>query len=185
MAAGTFSRLERNGLNILKPGGGPRLHLWRTPHRNDDMWADRSWMNTGLKDLRWSVSATSVEQSNPSEVKISVKLLGEGMNKFTVNHDVVYTINGDGLITSFNSINSSNPQQVVARIGVRMLLDKQFEEVEYFGRGPMENYADRKRGFDIGITEALLRNFIRMRNPWTQGTTRTSGGQITNSGGLD
>jgi beta-galactosidase len=79
------------------------------------------------------------------------------MNKFTVNHDVVYTINGDGLITSLNSINSSNPQQVVARIGVRMLLDKQFEEVEYFGRGPMENYADRKRGFDIGIYRSTVK----------------------------
>lgn len=185
MAAGTFSRLERNGLNILKPGGGPRLHLWRTPHRNDDMWADRSWMNTGLKELRWSVSATSVEQSNPSEVKISVKLLGEGMNKFTVNHDVVYTINGDGLITSLNSINSSNPQQVVARIGVRMLLDKQFEEVEYFGRGPMENYADRKRGFDIGIYRSTVKELLTpYEKPMDAGNHEdVRWVQITNSGG--
>ena len=58
------------------------------------------------------------------QLQYLVKLLAEGKNNFTVNHDVVYTISGDGSIKAENSINSSNPQQVVARIGVRMFLDK-------------------------------------------------------------
>ena len=160
LATGTFSRLEREGLNILKNGGGPRLHLWRAPHRNDDMWADRGWVNSGLKELKWTTQGISVEQASASEAKISVKLIGEGKNNFTVNHDVVYTITGYGLITSANSINSSNPQQVVARIGVRMFLDKQFEQVEYFGRGPMENYADRKRAFDVGVYKSTVKELL-------------------------
>jgi beta-galactosidase len=160
MTAGTFSSLERNGLNILKVGGGPRLHLWRAPHRNDDMYADRGWTSNGIKALKWTPQGISVEQSTASEVKISVKLIGEGKNGFIVNHDVVYRISGNGIITAENNINSSNPQQVAARIGVRLFLDKQFAQAEYFGRGPMENYSDRKRAFDVGVYKSTVKDLL-------------------------
>jgi beta-galactosidase len=151
VASGTFTRLERNGINILKDGGGPRLHLWRAPHRNDDMWANGGWTTSGLKELKWTIRNVTADQVSASGVQISVRATGEGKNGFTVNHDVVYTITGDGMIRAENSFKSDNPQQVVGRIGVRMILDKKFENVEYFGRGPMENYSDRKRGFDVGV----------------------------------
>jgi beta-galactosidase len=155
-ATGTFSSLEKNGVNMLLKGGGPRLHLWRAPHKNDDMWADRSWVTTGLRELKWTTKSVDAKQITPSSVSISVKLLGEGLNNFTVNHDIVYTVSGDGTITAGNSVTSSNPQQVVAHIGVRMLLDKQYNQVAFFGRGPMENYADRKRGFDVGVYKSTV-----------------------------
>jgi beta-galactosidase len=155
--SGTFSRLEKNGINIIKCDGGPRLHLWRAPHRNDDMWADRSWGTSGLREIKWTVGNVMSEQVSPSSVRISVNLKGEGLNNFVVNHDVVYLITGDGVITASNKISSSNPQQVVARIGVRLFLDKQFDQVSYFGRGPMENYSDRKRGFDIGVYKSTVK----------------------------
>ncbi|MDP4223385.1 MAG: glycoside hydrolase family 2 TIM barrel-domain containing protein [Bacteroidota bacterium] len=160
MTTGTFSRLERDGINILKDGGGPKLHLWRAPHRNDDMWADRGWTNSGLKELKWTAQGISAEQPTPSQVRITARLAGEGKNGFTVSHDVIYTVSGDGSITAENSINSSNPQQVVGRIGIRMFLDKQFDQVGYLGRGPMENYADRKRGFDIGVYKSTVKELL-------------------------
>jgi beta-galactosidase len=156
-AAGTFSSLEKNGVNMILKNGGPRLHLWRAPHRNDDMWADRSWVTAGLRELKWTTQSVVVEQKSPSSVIITVKLSASGANNFSVNHDVVYTISGDGTIKSDNSFSSSDPKQVLARIGVRMLLDKQFDQVSYFGRGPMENYADRKRGFDVGVYNSTVK----------------------------
>jgi beta-galactosidase len=124
------------------------------------MYADRGWVNTGIKELKWTTQEVSVVQSSASEIKISVKLLGEGRNGFTVNHDAVYRISGNGIITVENSINSSNPQQVAGRMGVRMFLDKQYDQVEYFGRGPMENYADRKRGFDVGVYKSTVKELL-------------------------
>ena len=38
-----------------------------------------------------------------------------------------------------------------------MLLNKQYDQVAYFGRGPMENYCDRKRGFDVGIYQSTVK----------------------------
>ena len=154
---GTFSSLEKKGVNILLKDGGPRLHLWRAPHRNDDMWADRSWVTSGLRELKWTTQAVTAEQTSPSAVKILVKLFAEGKNNFTVNHDIVYTVSGTGLITASNNVNSSNPKQVVAHMGVRMFLDKQYDQAAYFGRGPMENYPDRKRGFDVGLYQSTVK----------------------------
>lgn len=158
--SGTFSGMGKNGVNILLPDGGPRLHLWRAPHRNDDMYADRAWTNAGIKELTWTVKEISSARTSPSDVTISVKLAGEGKNGFTVDHDVVYTISGNGVIKAENSVSSSNPTLVAGRIGVRMFLDKQYDQVEYFGRGPMENYSDRKRGFDVGIYKATVRELM-------------------------
>jgi beta-galactosidase len=155
---GTFTNLSKNGTNMILANGGPRLHMWRAPHRNDDMWADRSWVTSGLREMKWTAQSVTAEQVSPATVKISVELLGEGKNNFTVNHDVVYTISGDGTIKADNNFTSSDPKQVLARIGVRMLLDKKLDHAAYFGRGPMENYADRKRGFDVGVYESSVKD---------------------------
>jgi beta-galactosidase len=38
-----------------------------------------------------------------------------------------------------------------------MLIDKQYDQASYFGRGPMENYSDRKRGFDVGVYKSSVK----------------------------
>jgi beta-galactosidase len=95
-------------------------------------------------------------QKSSDQISISVKLSAIGKEKFTVNHDVVYTIMGDGSIKAENIVKSSNPELVVAHMGVRMFLPKQFDQVAYFGRGPIENYADRKRGSDVGVYKSTV-----------------------------
>lgn len=153
---GTFSSIQKGGQEILTNEGGPRLHLWRAPHKNDDMWADRDWVKNGLKELKWSVIEANANQVTPSTVQISVNLKGVGKNNFEVSHLAVYTITGDGKIEVSNKINSTNPKLVVGRIGVRIILNKQFDQISYFGRGPMENYSDRKRGFDVGVYSSSI-----------------------------
>lgn len=153
---GTFTHMVKNGTNVLLKDGGPRLHLWRAPHRNDDMWADRGWVTNGLREIKWTTQSVKAEKVGPKTVKITASLLGEGKNNFTVTHSVVYTIYGDGTIKSENDFSSSDPKMVLARMGVRIMLDKRFDQASYFGRGPMENYADRKRGFDIGVYESTV-----------------------------
>ncbi len=190
---GTFSSLEKKGVNMLLKDGGPRLHLWRAPHRNDDMWADKGWVTSGLRELKWTAQSVNAEQKSPSSVTITVKLLGEGKNNFTVNHNVVYTISGDGSVKSENTFSSSDPKLAVARIGVRIFLDKKFDQASYFGRGPMENYADRKRGFDIGVYNSTVKEQLTpYEKPmdcgnhedvrWAKVTTASGNGLMAQSG---
>jgi len=147
---GTFSKIEENGENILQENGGPMLHLWRAPHRKDDMWAYGDWEKNGLKSIAWVTDEVKSTQLSADVIEIKVSLTGTGKQNFTVHHQVVYTINGKGVINVENNVNFSDPKLILAKIGVRMFLNKDFNQFDYLGRGPMENYADRKRGFDVG-----------------------------------
>jgi beta-galactosidase len=150
-ASGTMSRLERDGVNLLAPDGGPRLHLWRTPHRNDDVWAFETWSKHGLDKLKTTVTEFQAEQTAPATVRVSATLLLEGKQGFAATHAVACTVFGDGSIAVDNAVSFAGPRIALARLGVRMLLDKQLDHFDFFGRGPMENYADRKRGADAGL----------------------------------
>jgi beta-galactosidase len=154
---GTFTRMEAGGKNLLQTGGGPMLHLWRAPHQKDDMWAYPDWEKNGLTNLTWVTDAVNSHQLAPGVVEINVRLTGTGKQDFMVHHQVVYTINSKGLIKAANTVDFSNPKLVLAKIGVRLFLDKTLDKFDYLGRGPMENYADRKRGFDVGHYSSSVR----------------------------
>ncbi|WP_199269721.1 glycoside hydrolase family 2 TIM barrel-domain containing protein [Mucilaginibacter lacusdianchii] len=155
---GTFSKIEQAGKNLLTENGGPMLHLWRAPHRNDDMYADEGWEKKGLKNITWVTNSVSGKQLSSNKAEIRVSLTGTGKEDFTIQHQVVYTISADGVIHAANQVSFSDPKVVLARIGVRMFLDKQLDSFTYFGRGPMENYSDRKSGFDIGRFSSTVDN---------------------------
>jgi beta-galactosidase len=150
-ASGQLSRLERDGVSLLAANGSPKLHLWRAPHRNDDMWAMKGWEENGLNALKFSPVSLSAKQSQPTRVVVEAVVKAEGKNGFSARHAATLTILGDGSITVDNDIAFEGPRIALARIGVRMMLDRKLDRFEYFGRGPMENYADRKRGFDVGL----------------------------------
>jgi beta-galactosidase len=147
---GTFSKMEEGGKEILQKDGGPMLHLWRAPHQKDDMWAYEIWEKQGITALTWTTEKVISKQLADNVVEINATLSGTGKNNFTVHHAVVYTINGNGLINVLNNVNFSDSNMVLARIGVRIFLNKDLNQFDYFGRGPMENYSDRKQGSDVG-----------------------------------
>ncbi|ANI90809.1 glycoside hydrolase [Arachidicoccus ginsenosidimutans] len=147
---GTFSKMLENNTELLQANGGPMLHLWRAPHQIDDMWAYRDWMKYGLNSLSWKAENVAYKKAASNLVEISVDLRGTGRNGFWVEHHVAYTINGKGVINVSNDVKFSSSDIVLAHIGVRYFLNKSMDSVQYYGRGPMENYADRKQGSDVG-----------------------------------
>jgi beta-galactosidase len=155
-AKGTFTEIKSHNNNILISQGGPMLHLWRAPHRNDDMWANESWEKYGLKKLKWSVTKASFKQKDDNNIEIHAELEGKGRNGFVVTHKVDYEIGGDGTIKVSNDVSFNSATIPLARVGVRFMLDKDYNQFNYFGRGPMENYSDRKLGFDVGQYQSTV-----------------------------
>ncbi len=156
-ADGSISKLVHDGTNLLIAGGGPKLHLWRAPHQTDDMWAYRSWTAAGLTELQRTTVHLAGEQPEPSVARVEVVVKADGRGGFSVTHSALYTICGDGSMAVDNAVTFQGRRIPLARIGVRMLLDQRLDRFTYFGRGPMENYADRKRGFDVGVYSSTVR----------------------------
>lgn len=48
---------------------------------------------------------------------------------------------------------------VLPKVGMRMRLPKDFTKIRYYGRGPWENYPDRKRSAFLGIYETSLKDY--------------------------
>ena len=55
---------------------------------------------------------------------------------------------GSVLIEQTYSCRGDLPE--LPRLGLRLKLPKTFEQLEWYGRGPWENYADRKESAHIG-----------------------------------
>jgi beta-galactosidase len=154
---GTISQLVRDHENILAANGGPVLHLWRAPHQIDDLWAYKDWHSHGLDDLQRTVVRISAVQTAPAVVRVESVIDGQGKNHFSITHSAAYTIYGDGTIAVDNAVEPQGRRIPLARLGVRLQLVRQYDQFAYLGRGPMENYSDRKRGSDVGLYSSSVR----------------------------
>lgn len=156
-ANGMLSGLALGGVNVLLPGGGPKLWLWRAPHQKDDTYVSNDWEKIGLAEPTAKVLALNAAQVAPSIVRVATVIQYAMKGGFSATHTANYTIAGDGTVTVDNGVQFQGPEVFMARIGVRLRLDKRLDRVEYLARGPMENYADRKRGSDVGLYSSTVK----------------------------
>jgi beta-galactosidase len=166
---GLISQLTKQNTNVLLPNGGPQIHLWRAPHRNDDMWAYSLWDKYGITNLQYSVEAIKVQNVDAATVRVSVVTKGEGKEGFGVHHTATYIIKGDGSIKVDNNVQFMGIKTNLARIGVRMMLDKKLDRMAFFGKGPFENYSDRKSSAETGIYNIGVNEQYEYEKPMERG----------------
>ncbi|MEI6137991.1 MAG: glycoside hydrolase family 2 TIM barrel-domain containing protein [Mariniphaga sp.] len=69
-----------------------------------------------------------------------------------------YVISNDGVINlNHKVIPQGNMPLWLPRIGLTLTLGKNLDQVEWYGRGPQENYPDRKTGYKIGIYKTSVK----------------------------
>lgn len=166
---GLMSELMKDGVNLLTSDGSPKLHLWRAAHRNDDMWANRDWDKFGVNNLKNSLVDMKVETVDKNTAKVISTIKYDGKEGFGAYHTSTYTIKGDGSVKVDNKIDFIGLRINLAHIGVRMLLDKKLDHMTYFGRGPIENYSDRKSGADVGLYELGVNDQYEYEKPMDHG----------------
>jgi beta-galactosidase len=166
---GFMNRLIKNGTNLLTADGSPKLHLWRAAHRNDDNWAYSQWEKFGVNTLQYTLVNFKVETIDNSSVRIISTTKADGKEGFGIYHTASYLVKGDGSIKVDNQVQFVGLRINLARIGVRMLLDKRLDRMVYFGRGPIENYSDRKSGSDVGIYELGVNEQYEYEKPMERG----------------
>jgi len=150
---GFMTQLTKNGVNMLVADGAPKLHLWRASHRNDDDWAYQQWEKFGVNALQYSLVDFKVEVLDNASVKVTCTTKADGKEGFGVYHTATYLVKGDGTIKVDNQVQFVGFRINLARIGVRMLLDKKLDHMTFLGRGPFENYSDRKNAAEVGVYE--------------------------------
>ena len=166
---GFMSQVTKNGIDMLVADGAPKLHLWRASHRNDDDWAYQQWQKFGVNALQYSLVDFKVEIIDNASVKVTSTTKADGKQGFGVYHTATYLVKGDGTIKVDNQLQFVGFRINLARIGVRMLLDKKLDRMTFLGRGPFENYSDRKSSAEVGIYELGVNEQYEYEKPMERG----------------
>ncbi|MBR2065559.1 MAG: DUF4981 domain-containing protein, partial [Kiritimatiellae bacterium] len=166
-ATGTLSELTMNGRVVLKdpaPGvaAGPRLTCARAFTDNDrwmrdgDAWReDRKnggFFSKGLSQLSWHARPIVVEDGR---VKCAVEVTG--MKSAGYTHRTTWSFRADGSVDVANeAVPHGEFPHAVPRLGLSLVLNQDLECIEYYGRGPRENYVDRCTGSFLGLWKSTV-----------------------------
>jgi beta-galactosidase len=72
---------------------------------------------------------------------------------------VVYTINGDGTVKVDYDLKANKALPFIPKVGMQMAIARNYEQINWFGKGFQETYVDRAYGFDAGIFTEALKDF--------------------------
>ncbi|HEY1055689.1 MAG TPA: glycoside hydrolase family 2 TIM barrel-domain containing protein, partial [Emticicia sp.] len=116
----------------------------------------RSINNDSRKDIEQTTKLLSLkETSMPGSEAVSIQTTMQSIlaseKTSTINYQLNYTFYPNGSIDMAVNIDNTNDAYKVPRLGLRIALDGALENVEWYGRGPQENYIDRKSGAYFGI----------------------------------
>ncbi|WBL23376.1 glycoside hydrolase family 2 TIM barrel-domain containing protein [Zunongwangia sp. HRR-M8] len=73
---------------------------------------------------------------------------------------ITYEILPEALIKVDYALNASEQLPNIPKIGMQLGIKKNYDLVNWYGKGPMENYSDRNHGFRIGEYSKKLNEFI-------------------------
>lgn len=154
---------------------GPRLTCLRSAVDNDSWMAaisprggraDKSWRYSGLAELSYHAEPLQVVSN---AVKSVIDVSGGKGCGFTHRCDYVFC--GDGSVIVRNRVEPyGDMPAAIPRLGLSMVLPARFENMRYYGRGPWENYIDRKTGSFVGIySSTVTKQFVDYVRPQDNG----------------
>jgi beta-galactosidase len=180
---GTIYSLVYGNETIIAAGNGPKLDAFRA-YTNNDNWAMDKWYENGLHNLKHKAvsnnfvkkadgtvvaSFTVVSQapnaarleggtyaSRNKLIELTDKKFGENDFKFTTNQ--IFTIYPDGSIELQANISSNQESLVLPRLGYVMTIPQKYTDFSYFGRGPIDNYNDRKTSQFVELYKSTVEN---------------------------
>ena len=145
---GFMNRYDANGLEMLNKGAQLTPNFWRAPTDNDFgaglQKKFEAWKNPGIK----LTSLNSKVESNQAIVVATYD-----MANVAAKLTLTYVINNAGSVKVTQKMTADKDAKVspMFRFGMQMQMPKTFSKIEYYGRGPGENYADRNNSEFIGL----------------------------------
>lgn len=149
------------GKEYLVDGQGIRPNFWRGPTDNDygNGFPSRLavWKESG-KHL--SVRSASAEDGD-DYVRVFVEYSLKAGNECTVCYDVYPS----GVVKAFMTLSPTKDSLEIPRVGLRFGVPAEMRNVQWYGRGPEENYIDRNAGTFVGLyvstVEDMYYSYVR------------------------
>ena len=176
-----------NGQQIIGDKATLHLNAFRAPLANDK-WAMNQWLQNGFRNMVHTASPMVVDTLENGAVRISCDIVSRGVRKesldsrryddakftpddngsiterdFSFSTQMVYTVLPNGYVSVQAGIlpKADKVEQIVLpRLGFTLNLPERFNQVRWYGRGPGENYPDRKSGSHVGIFSRSVADMV-------------------------
>ena len=157
MSAGAMKSLIADGQEFLRTGLRP--DFWRAPTDND-YGNGMEKRNADWKDAGPDAVLKSAQISQPGMNSAVIRFTFDipGLDKRRIASLVTtYLVHGDGAIdVSFSLAKTDLKLEEIPRVGMQMTMPERFTDLAWYGRGPHENYADRKTSAFVGLYESSV-----------------------------
>ena len=149
---GLISFYSVNGEEYFKQY--PEPNFWRAPTDNDfgnKMPQRLNVWRTAGKNLSLE-KIEAIEENGKKYIVAKMKL-----NDVFSDYAIKYFLSNDGALEIIPSYKKgNNPVPEMPRFGMIFVLKDNFENLDYYGRGPLENYSDRNTASFKGIYESKV-----------------------------
>ena len=172
--SGWIEGISLNGYEMIEYGYALRPNFWRAPTDNDfganlhRRFVD--WKNPGLK-LK---SFKAEEQGNRVQVVTTYEL-----PRLAAVLTMTYLIGGNGEIRISEQLAVDKEKKDMPhlfRFGMQLVMPGRFDRIDYYGRGPVENYDDRNESQRLGRYRQLVKDqyypYIRPQESGTKSDIR-------------
>lgn len=132
------------------------MNVFRAPTDNDKQ-VDGDWFQNGLNRMLLEAGHWEVHKED-GKVRLQIENLYRGQSGFDYRTNIEYTVGADGSIMVNSTIIPGTKGAVIPRVGYRMEMPEGFERMRWYGRGPWENYVDRKDATYVGVYDDLVSN---------------------------
>jgi len=159
-AGGTISELVSGTRILVKQGS--RENFYRAPTEIDRLTGRPNanvvkWRAAGLDRLARTVRGFRAIQTSPNTVEVTVLThLGPCERELvpfsagSIESETRYRIYGNGEVKVEHEVVIGDDFMFVPRVGLELVLAGALENLTWYGRGPHENYVDRKHGAAVG-----------------------------------
>ena len=166
-ANGFMSKYCVNGTDMLAEGAQLTPNFWRAPTDND------FGANLQQKFAAWRSPEFKLESLDAEKTDGLVKVTAAySVPAVSARLTMTYTINNAGTVKVEEKLTADKNAKVspMFRFGVQMPMPESFDRIEYYGRGPVENYVDRTQAADLGVySQTVAEQFYPYIRPQENG----------------
>ncbi|WP_281226648.1 glycoside hydrolase family 2 TIM barrel-domain containing protein [Flavobacterium aquiphilum] len=151
-ATGLISYYSLKGQEYFKQY--PEPNFWRAPTDND--FGNKMpikanvWRTAGENS---TLETIQIVEENGKEYVVAKLKLNDVVSDYTIK----YALSNDGALEVQSAFKrGNNPLPDMPRFGMIFSLKKDFENLDYYGRGPWENYSDRNESSLKGIYQSKV-----------------------------
>ena len=157
LSLGRLTSFNYKGKEIIKKG--PEPDFWRPPTDNDYGYnMDKLlgvWKKAGERTI---VTKANISQPELGKVIVTFNYDIPDVNgKKIGGYATTFIIYGSADVViknQFSKLSDFIPE--IPRMGMQMQLPEEFTNLKWLGRGPHENYVDRKTSADVGLYESTV-----------------------------